>query len=107
MVVPDRECAKGVVFSGESLHNLWQWWWRPWGVALPAEGTIEEYQVPVARFSWVKTQPSMGVRRRRHQCHGLLGGAASGDQSRIVAVVAVGRRCCLVRYGCGGALVPH
>jgi hypothetical protein len=66
------ECAKRVVFPGKSLHSLWQWWRHPWGVTLPAEGTIEEYHALVAQFSRVKTQPPMGVRRRRHRHRGLL-----------------------------------
>jgi hypothetical protein len=55
----------------------------------------------------VKTQSYVDVRRRCHRRRTLLGGAASGDPSQLVAVVVIGRWCFLVCGGdCGGALVP-
>jgi hypothetical protein len=75
------------------------------GIALLAEGTIEDYHVLVAQVSRVKTQSSMDVRQQRHRCRALLGGAASGDPSRLLAVVVDDWWGCLVCCGCGGRLV--
>jgi hypothetical protein len=57
-----RACSGNGEVPGVSLHCWWQWWRRPWGVALLVEGTIEGNHVLAARDSRVKTQSFADVR---------------------------------------------